>query len=400
VFGSRGKKKHENKESDSRVSITMYRTGSIAGCTGLTIVLLEGKARRCHFTDKLIMDNGAAIGSTVIMTPTDFMIEEAWDKSMPHIVKGLRNADPIMADNPQWWMLEVFNGFGLHTSSLKAMQYRADNKIIAVKEEGDSSHCNQAYDKFAAKSDKAAKIESVSMLHGTMVDINRAGVDQWGLIHVGLFVVRELKEETGTNSFRACNMDPHSQLSFDQWCKNIEGFLQAGETFKEEEPIYMYAMLHENRNMMNVIDSYGAVFLVDLYKALRTDCSSPFKEIHPMLMCYDLAKKHPEHLGMTLSTINNQQEEAHSDIVMAKAAVSGATSGLNSFLLKSDGLSGDSLFRHMVLKRLFDPKVCDHHPSSYLDIEFNVSHIGELGRSAKDLTKQRIMSFAGGHGAT
>jgi hypothetical protein len=38
-------------------------------------------------------------------------------------------------------------------------------------------------------------------------------------------------------------MDPCSQLSFDQWCKNIEGFLQAGETFKEEESLSMYAML-------------------------------------------------------------------------------------------------------------------------------------------------------------
>ena len=54
------------------------------------------------------------------------------------------------------------------------------------------------------------------------------GVDQWGLIHVGLFAVRGLKEETWTKYFRACNMDPHSQLIFDQWCKNIEGLLQSG----------------------------------------------------------------------------------------------------------------------------------------------------------------------------
>jgi hypothetical protein len=50
-----------------------------------------------------------------------------------------------------------------------------------------------------------------------------------------------------------------------------------------------------------------------------------------MLMCYNLVKKHPEHLDMTLSTSNIEQkeEEAHSDIIMAKATVSGATSGLN-----------------------------------------------------------------------
>jgi hypothetical protein len=71
-------------------------------------------------------------------------------------VKELRNADPIVAADPQWWMLEVFNGFGPHTSSLKSMQYCTNNNIIAVKEEGDYSLCNQAYCKFAAKTDKAA----------------------------------------------------------------------------------------------------------------------------------------------------------------------------------------------------------------------------------------------------
>jgi hypothetical protein len=38
-------------------------------------------------------------------------------------------------------------------------------------------------------------------------------------------------------------MDPRSQLRFDQWCKKIEGFLQSGETFKEEDPLYIYTML-------------------------------------------------------------------------------------------------------------------------------------------------------------
>ena len=85
---------------------------------------------------------------------------------------------------------------------------------------------------------------------------------------------------------------------------------------------------------------------------------------------------------------------------MSKAAVAGATSGLNSFLLKPDVLIGNSTFRHMVLKRLFDTKVRDHRPNAYLYIKFNVNKIGEMGPSAKYLTKQHIMSFAGGHGVT
>ena len=54
----------------------------------------------------------------------------------------------------------------------------------------------------------------------------------------------------------------------------------------------------------------------------------------------------------------------------------------------------------MVRKRLFDTKAFDHRPTAYLDIKFNVNQICELVTSAKYLTKQRIMSFAGGNGAT
>ena len=136
VFGRHGKKNHENKNSYSRVSITMYHTCSISGCTGPTLFFLKGKSLICHFKDKWLIDNGASIGSTIVMNTKSFKTEEAWEKPTPHILKGMHNADHIVSTNPQWWMLEVFNGFGTHNSSLKSMQYHSNNKIIVVKEEG------------------------------------------------------------------------------------------------------------------------------------------------------------------------------------------------------------------------------------------------------------------------
>ena len=68
---------------------------------------------------------------------------------------------------------------------------------------------------------------------------------------------------------------------------------------------------------------------------------------------------------------------------MDKAAVAGTTPWSNEFLLNPNFISDDSLFRPMVRKGLSDPKVRDHLPSEYLDIEFNVSQIGEMGLSAK-----------------
>jgi hypothetical protein len=42
IIGSADRKKHEKKTHDSRVSITMYQTGSVAGDSGPTSFLLEG----------------------------------------------------------------------------------------------------------------------------------------------------------------------------------------------------------------------------------------------------------------------------------------------------------------------------------------------------------------------
>ena len=49
IVGSRGKSKHENNNNDSRVSITMYCAGSVAGSNGPTAFLLSGKRKRKAF---------------------------------------------------------------------------------------------------------------------------------------------------------------------------------------------------------------------------------------------------------------------------------------------------------------------------------------------------------------
>ena len=63
IIGSAGRKKHELKTQDYRVSLTMYRTGNITGTTGPTVFLLEGNHRRASYTDKWLLDHGAAAGS-------------------------------------------------------------------------------------------------------------------------------------------------------------------------------------------------------------------------------------------------------------------------------------------------------------------------------------------------
>ena len=61
-------------------------------------------------------------------------------------------------------MLVIFNGFRVHMALLPEMAHSSNNKILYLKEEGDSSHMNQVYDKCVANYDKVAKYESLAML--------------------------------------------------------------------------------------------------------------------------------------------------------------------------------------------------------------------------------------------
>ena len=53
----------------------------------------------------------------------------------PKLCSGLRKINAIVEANPQWWMLEIFDGFGAHLASLDAAQVRRDHKILSLKEE-------------------------------------------------------------------------------------------------------------------------------------------------------------------------------------------------------------------------------------------------------------------------
>jgi hypothetical protein len=46
--------------------------------------------------------------------------------------------------NPQWYILELLDGFGSHTDSLEANKLCAKYKVLSLKEVADSSHINQA----------------------------------------------------------------------------------------------------------------------------------------------------------------------------------------------------------------------------------------------------------------
>ena len=114
-------RKHEKKVSDSRAFITMYCTGTVAGKNGQTAFLMKGKRRKAAYTDAFLEKYGCEPGSTIAMMENAYMTDASWVEITRKIVDGYRAID-IIRDNPQWWMLELFDGFGSHTTNIEAME--------------------------------------------------------------------------------------------------------------------------------------------------------------------------------------------------------------------------------------------------------------------------------------
>jgi hypothetical protein len=157
----------------------------------------------------------------------------------------------------------------------------------------------QAYDKHVAKGDKAAKSLSLSFLH-TGFMVSNLLIDQWSLVQVGMFSVRDTTRECWTQSFDSCNIDPRTRVSFGEWCERISHFLQGGESFVPEtfnansEAYHIYAMLptwwhamtpHEKKGAAAVEEVHGRQFTVECVTEMHLACSIPMKDMQNLRLC-------------------------------------------------------------------------------------------------------------------
>ena len=153
------------------------------------------------------------------------------------------------------------------------------------------------------KSDKSLKREALALLRSS---VHNKVIDQWGLLHVCLYIVRGTKAKTWTASFHACNMDPRTMVSFPEWCKKIAPILASGQTFKSENPVVVYSLLpgwwhgtlpEEKKAIVGVIDKHEG-FTPQCCMELKSQCSIPFVDQQIVRVCYEMAKQHPKHLEM------------------------------------------------------------------------------------------------------
>ena len=133
------------------------------------------------------MKHGAMEGSDVYMTESAYMTDVAWNLMAESHSQGIRKM-PYIKENPQWWALEIFDGYGSHVNNLKALEIREKHKILCVKEEGDSSAVNQAYDKYVAASDKRTFRSCLGLMRTARI-LTKGVLSQWDLVHVVLSAI-------------------------------------------------------------------------------------------------------------------------------------------------------------------------------------------------------------------
>ena len=90
------------------------------------------------------------------MTPSAFVTDDAWKEVVPMMIDGIRaqvcraakkhGIDDATAD--KLMVLLSFDGFKSHIKNLEELVIFAANLIRILCEDRDSSHINQAYDKY------------------------------------------------------------------------------------------------------------------------------------------------------------------------------------------------------------------------------------------------------------
>ena len=339
------------------------------------------------------------------------MTEAAWDEISSSMADGIR-AMPIICDNPNWWVVKIIDGFGPHTSSLKAMEIYHSRKILLLKEEGDASHVNQSYDRAraapavptsprpgsprpappqpvvrscapllcqpllalprptlspslplaekVAKEDKRHMRSALAFLRATST-LTKAVVDGWQLVLVGLACVRDLKSETWIESFKAVNLHPHHRVPFEDWCKRIAHHLQGGQSFKSEKVLDTYLMLPsfwhgmeiaEKKSAVSILATHEGKYSVACVRELHMKLHVPLSEMQNLRVCLELAEENPSHLERGVPDKPVGEEPAA--VTSAKAGLADINEGLNSFLLhpkKDNGehlLTGMAKFDHLI----------------------------------------------------
>ena len=124
---------------------------------------------------------------------------------------------PLICHNTDWWVLDFMDGFGVHLISEETNTICFKNKILSLKDKGDSLSINQAYDKYVFKEDKPIQCNNFTFIRESRKwNSNING--RWCLLHCGLSAVRHttMHPQLWVNSLIAVNLKPTERIKFEE----------------------------------------------------------------------------------------------------------------------------------------------------------------------------------------
>ena len=131
--------------------------------SGPCFFLMSGTGLKKGFTPECLVKHGACPGSRVVMTPSGFLTDDAFDQFVEDLAKGIR-ALPVICAHPTWWVLMTMDGFHAHKMTLRGMSILAQHLILVLIEEGDNSQVAQPFDKFVARYGKGVMREALEVI--------------------------------------------------------------------------------------------------------------------------------------------------------------------------------------------------------------------------------------------
>ena len=348
VVGAAGQRKHE-RETPGRTTCSMIKVINSAGDVGPCYFLMTGKKPRAGYTDAWLLSEGAPPGSRIIMTPSGYLTDEAWDELSAALAEGVRSM-PVIKDHPEWTALSTFDGYHAHKATLKAQMEFLRRKLMCLAEEADNSQVAQPFDREVAKYGKSTMREALdlSMRHFAFT----GPVDQWDLLAVALHCLRELmkRPRVVVDSFKACNLKPSCRVDLAGWLEKVKWALVGGAKYKDEGVVTPRMLLpgwytnltdEVRSSAMGIVERGAGWADLTMVEELLAHLKLTPAMLPKYMACYFVEQADP----------SNHDVEVALPVQDTQAFAVDPNAGLSSYQLKPAGLEGVELFKHMVRHR-------------------------------------------------
>ena len=222
-------------------------------------------------------------------------------------------------------------------------------------------------------------------------------IDQWDLIHCGIAAVRYTRcnPNVWISSFVSVNLHPVRMIPFADWCKKLEPFMQAADSFNlitQSQEIDEYTLLPALWQAMSPVDKKTAATIVqrftdnawglDCCSALITALKIKMSDLTTLQPCIFLAIDNPSHLDRGFEEVIDRivagdvATKDQAAIAAIETIREKANTGLHMMQRNPDGVKGMDLFEHQVAfrQRAYSKRESEHKISDSLACSPRTSH--------------------------